>query len=156
MPFARADSPVWKWSESTIHFRNVETKSHVKILNSDFFLYIDRNELIFGFRTVYTKTVIRFSFGESIVCLPPLRSIISNNWRNDGVILWSNLVTFLWRFLKSALLVFAANRNCGHFQIYCLADGKCLNKTLQCNGKSDCTDGSDESHCGKFARSKWF
>lgn len=44
---------------------------------------------------------------------------------------------------------FAANRGCGNLQIYCPKNNKCLNKSLQCDGKKDCDDWSDEAHCGK-------
>ena len=50
---------------------------------------------------------------------------------------------------ESNCFPFTANANCGNFQIYCPADKKCLNKTLQCNNKVDCSDGSDEFHCRK-------
>ena len=52
-------------------------------------------------------------------------------------------------FNQCNLLAFAANWNCGHFEIYCPATGKCLNKTLQCNNQKDCPDWSDEAHCRK-------
>lgn len=47
------------------------------------------------------------------------------------------------------LPTFAASTQCGNLQIYCPYNGQCLNKTLQCNKKTDCPDGSDEAHCSK-------
>lgn len=47
------------------------------------------------------------------------------------------------------LLKFAANRDCGNLKIYCPKNDKCLNKSVQCDGKKDCDDWSDEAHCGK-------
>lgn len=32
-------------------------------------------------------------------------------------------------------------------QFECASDSQCINKTLICNGKSDCKDNSDETHC---------
>lgn len=48
------------------------------------------------------------------------------------------------------LLTFAANSNCDYTQVYCRSTGKCLDKSVQCNGKPDCDDWSDEAHCSKY------
>ena len=38
---------------------------------------------------------------------------------------------------------------CGSHEMMCAADGKCLNLAFQCDGISQCSDGSDEQQCNK-------
>ncbi|MPC72703.1 Low-density lipoprotein receptor-related protein [Portunus trituberculatus] len=37
--------------------------------------------------------------------------------------------------------------DCEEDQFRCQSDGLCLPETLQCDGKQDCDDGSDENSC---------
>lgn len=39
---------------------------------------------------------------------------------------------------------------CSTVQFTCLSDGRCIEKSHQCDGTSDCTDSSDEKSCSKF------
>lgn len=39
---------------------------------------------------------------------------------------------------------------CTNIQLYCEADSYCYPFYLHCDGKNDCSDGSDEIGCGKF------
>ena len=73
--------------------------------------------------------------------------------RDNGVVFFLFLNMYIYSFLLMDilhLLSSAANANCKYTQIYCPSNRKCLDKSLQCNNKTDCPDGSDEAHCRKY------
>ena len=50
-------------------------------------------------------------------------------------------------FLFSVLQFLFISDKCDGFAC---SDGQCLDKSLRCNGQTECADGTDEQECGMF------